>query len=380
VLDNDCSADVKNCKLGDDRTSGIQHGKIFAINYPGCAGPQYQPMTPVSCDLACPCVYDDKTMIQDAACTTTAYGFGSYKAHNPQINGPHSCPAKPVSPDPSCNYAFAPPHELVHTYNPYTPLTGGFEPNPLVENFMPANFMGSRENFTPSSSFDLRVVSGNLATMYLDQKPGIDVIMNYQANLTEAIKIFNDEYNNYVVQCNGKSGTDIPRNANNPNNSVAQVWGPEKGKDIPLNCNDLLTQLNYDADLLNNYIAGGSIITDKVLPQNISFKSLSDSQTYTEEELNSMNILSRYSDMVNQYNKFQTTAQYDASYNFIKSTYPEMVKLRLDLDAKLRDLYDIPGSKYSSLDVRYNYDSTMYTGILLTVMASALLYYTFTKL
>jgi len=239
--------------------------------------------------------------------------------------------------------------------------------------------MGSKENFTPSS-FDLRVVSGNLATMYLDQKPGIDVIMNYQANLTEAIKIFNDEYNNYINQCNGKNGTDVPRNANNPNNTVAQVWGPKKGQDVPLNCNDLYTQLNYDADLLNNYIAGGSIMIDKALPQNISFKSLSDTRTYSQEELKAMNDLQQYSSLANQYNNLQTGDQYDASYNFIKTQYPEIVKLRTDLDAKLRDLYDIPGSKYSSLDAQYNFDSTMYSGILLTVMASAFLYYTFTKL
>ena len=58
--------------------------------------------------------------------------------------------------------------------------------------------------------------------------------------------------------------------------------------------------------------------------------------------------------------------------------YDNVTKQRSDLDAKLRELYDIPGSK--SLDYRYNYDSTVYSGILLTIIASGVIYYTFTKL
>jgi hypothetical protein len=58
--------------------------------------------------------------------------------------------------------------------------------------------------------------------------------------------------------------------------------------------------------------------------------------------------------------------------------YGNVAKQRTDLDAKLRELYDIPGSK--SLDYKYNYDSTVYSGILLTIIASGFIYYTFTKL
>ena len=65
-------------------------------------------------------------------------------------------------------------------------------------------------------------------------------------------------------------------------------------------------------------------------------------------------------------------------YNKIIQDYGDVTKQRSDLDVKLRELYDIPGSK--SLDFKYNYDSTVYSGILLTIIASGFIYYTFTKL
>jgi len=66
------------------------------------------------------------------------------------------------------------------------------------------------------------------------------------------------------------------------------------------------------------------------------------------------------------------------NHDKIIQDYGNVTKKRTDLDAKLKELYDIPGSK--SLDFKYNYDSTVYSGILLTIIASGVIYYTFTKL
>jgi hypothetical protein len=114
------------------------------------------------------------------------------------------------------------------------------------------------------------------------------------------------------------------------------------------------------------------------MPSNVVFNS-------PDNTINSNNYVGQIgvgvvNTVANRYNQFQTAAEYDASYNFIRSQYPEIVNQRTQLDAKLRDLYDIPGSKLSSLDSRLNYDATMYSGILLTALASMLIYYTFTKL
>jgi len=365
--DDKCSADKTQCKLGDTFSYGTKTGNLQATNaQQGCLGNQFKPITG-NCNVACPCVYDTKTILQDSPCSTTAYGMGVYEGHNPQTNGPNSCPKKTMK-DVRCNYAFNLSGDMVNTYNPYTPLTGGFQPS--------FAFQPITETFTPA--YDIRTASANIATMYLDQKPAIDIAMNYQANLAESLQIFNNEYINYIQQCNNRPGTYIPRNGNNPNNTIAQVWGPEKGNTVPLNCSDLKTQLDYDTTMLNNYINAGSVMLDKKPPSNVVFTS-------PDNTINSNNFVGQIgigftNGIANQYNNFQTAAEYDASYNFIRSQYPEIVKQRTQLDAKLRGLYDIPGSKLSSLDSRLNYDATMYSGILLTALASMLIYYTFTKL
>lgn len=365
--DDKCTADKSQCKPGDTFSYGTKTGNLQATNaQQGCLGNQFKPITG-NCNVACPCVYDTKTILQDSPCSTTAYGIGVYEGHNPQINGPYSCPQQTVK-DVSCNYAFNHSGDMVNTYNPYTPLTGGFQPS--------FSFQPITETFTPA--YDIRNASANIAMMYLDEKPAIDIAMNYQANLAESLQIFNNEYINYIQQCNNRPGTYIPRNGNNPNNTIAQVWGPEKGNVVPLNCSDLKTQLDYDTTMLNNYINAGSVMLDKKPPSNVVFNS-------PDNTINSNNFVGQIgigftNGIANQYNQFQTAAEYDASYNFIKSQYPEIVNQRTQLDAKLRDLYDIPGSKLSSLDSRLNYDATMYSGILLTALASMLIYYTFTKL
>ena len=75
---------------------------------------------------------------------------------------------------------------------------------------------------------------------------------------------------------------------------------------------------------------------------------------------------------------FASTASPDDKYNKIITKYDDLDKKRSELDDKLKELYDIPGSK--SLDYKYNYDSTIYSGILVTIIASGIIYYTFTKL
>ena len=71
-------------------------------------------------------------------------------------------------------------------------------------------------------------------------------------------------------------------------------------------------------------------------------------------------------------------AVYDASYQYIKDTHKEeIVKLRAELDSKLKELYVTDDS--NTLDVIKNYDTTMYVGILWTILATTSLYFLFTK-
>jgi hypothetical protein len=73
-----------------------------------------------------------------------------------------------------------------------------------------------------------------------------------------------------------------------------------------------------------------------------------------------------------------TPAQYDASFANLVTTHDNVVKLRSELDIKMKELNRDADSKYA--DYKGNFDSAIYTNILVTVLATTLLYFTFTKL
>ena len=69
---------------------------------------------------------------------------------------------------------------------------------------------------------------------------------------------------------------------------------------------------------------------------------------------------------------------YDMSYNSMLSNHASILKLRNELDVKMRELNRSEDSVYSIY--KANFDSTMYTSILWSVLASSLVYYIFVKL
>jgi hypothetical protein len=72
-------------------------------------------------------------------------------------------------------------------------------------------------------------------------------------------------------------------------------------------------------------------------------------------------------------------AVYDASYQYIKKTYKnDVVKVRNDLDMKMQELYGLEGTIRN--EKQKQYDTTMYIGLLWTVLATSGLYFVFTKL
>jgi hypothetical protein len=74
-----------------------------------------------------------------------------------------------------------------------------------------------------------------------------------------------------------------------------------------------------------------------------------------------------------------TPQQYDASFNYIRNTYnTDVLKLRSELDAKMKELYETPDSRI--YEYKMTYDSTMYAGIIWTILATTGLYFVFTKL
>jgi hypothetical protein len=73
-----------------------------------------------------------------------------------------------------------------------------------------------------------------------------------------------------------------------------------------------------------------------------------------------------------------TPAQYDASFASLVATHDNVLKLRNELDIKMKELNHEERTKYA--DFKGNFDSAIYSNILVTVLATTILYFTFTKL
>lgn len=70
--------------------------------------------------------------------------------------------------------------------------------------------------------------------------------------------------------------------------------------------------------------------------------------------------------------------QYNAKHSSLKDSIKNFNDLRYDLDTKLRELYMIEGS--TSASKKLEYDGTMFSGILWSVLATTVLYYTLYEL
>ena len=154
-----------------------------------------------------------------------------------------------------------------------------------------------------------------------------DNLNQYTDTNNQKLYEFNKNYISYISQCTGN-------NAQSPSTNE---------------CSALLGKLStFDRDL-SSYIGDINNNPPKLILQNLYGNKASAGSLTTNN-----------------------------NHDKIIQQYGIVTKQRSDLDAKLRELYDIPGSK--SLDFKYNYDSTIYSGILLTIIASGVVYYTFTKL
>jgi len=161
----------------------------------------------------------------------------------------------------------------------------------------------------------------------------VQKLNNFEGNLLEALYLFNNEYNYYAVQCVQPEDPTInyPRdpeyipldNINNPDG---------------LTCGDIGKIIEQDSLNIQDYI-------------------------YENQEL---------------ITGLETKDITDGSYNYIINTHKEIKKTRNDLDLKLRELYDI--EKSNTIEQSYNFDSTVYGGVLITILASILVFYTFSKL
>uniref|UniRef100_A0A6C0DBP1 Uncharacterized protein n=1 Tax=viral metagenome TaxID=1070528 RepID=A0A6C0DBP1_9ZZZZ len=104
---------------------------------------------------------------------------------------------------------------------------------------------------------------------------------------------------------------------------------------------------------------------------------VSGSEPTSQELISKMDAINAIIDNMNHTTISQTT-NYNSIHNNIVSDYDNVINLRNDLDMKLKQLYDPEKSKI--VDFKYSYDSTIYSGILISALATSLLYFIFTEL
>jgi hypothetical protein len=118
---------------------------------------------------------------------------------------------------------------------------------------------------------------------------------------------------------------------------------------------------------------GNSIVNPDIIRGNIdNFNQCVSTGSKSNECLN------YYINVLNNSN-LKGNIIYDTSNNYIKSNYNNIINERSELEAKMKELYKSNDSIFNS-DFRSKYDATMLTGIIWSVLAGCVLYYTFTKL
>jgi peptidoglycan hydrolase CwlO-like protein len=102
-------------------------------------------------------------------------------------------------------------------------------------------------------------------------------------------------------------------------------------------------------------------------------KSLSNLQTKIERDITSFNT------SVGKYDKLSLQqSDFDGNHEKIIQTGADVQKLRQDLDIKMKEIYNLDGTVVNDSFIQY--ESSMYTGLLFTILTTTILYYTFTKL
>jgi len=89
--------------------------------------------------------------------------------------------------------------------------------------------------------------------------------------------------------------------------------------------------------------------------------------------------IASFNTSVGKYDKLSVQqSDFDVNRKNIIQTEADVQKLRQDLDSKMREIYNVNSSVVNDSFIQY--ESTMYTGLLFTILATTVLYYTFTKL
>jgi cell shape-determining protein MreC len=143
--------------------------------------------------------------------------------------------------------------------------------------------------------------------------------------------------------------------------------------------NDLMAKKTLITNDLNTF---NQKYAEYIKCNNACPNSVTVSSEYNASVTNLKRDLDAYKALISQsgsnQQKLRTNAEYNSMYGNVILTESENKRLRSELDAKLKEVYNINGTFTS--DGLSQYNSVIYTEILFTILATTLLYFTFTKL
>jgi len=165
--------------------------------------------------------------------------------------------------------------------------------------------------------------------------PLSDAMIN-EKNLAIQLNDFNQKYERYI-ECNDPNSSVKCNSTNTPSSD------------------SLITQMNTINGLINNINTDLSKVSKN--SNSIVFDDFGRSFNYTP---------------------VKTFIDYQKNYYEITNNYDSVVKLRNDLDVKIQRLYNPQNSMIS--DYNNNLNSTVFSGILISTLATSILYYIFNEL
>lgn len=143
----------------------------------------------------------------------------------------------------------------------------------------------------------------------------------------------------------------------------------------------IISEINKFNALYSQYIQCNiNTLTKENVCPNSKMTTLENDLKTVADEIKTQSTLANFNpdDLPKINGEFIKKSQYDASNNEIKSDYKTVLSLRHELDKKLQDLYNPEKSQVA--DYKKRFDSNTYTTVLLTTLATSILYYMFTKL
>jgi hypothetical protein len=126
-------------------------------------------------------------------------------------------------------------------------------------------------------------------------------------------------------------------------------------------------------DTFQGYANGSQVNTSQLPLYQYSAMNKTNRAKHLHQQSNDLNnLLTTYKNII------QTIPKTENKYENITQQYQQIISLRNDLDMKLNEIYKTTDSKY--VHSQYNLNQTVYTNVLLTILATSMIYIVLTKM